>query len=71
MEYNKDYIRTQGGTLISALTGRRYNGWEEAQLFKDNQKHTEAANLSGHRLPANPLHPRSRSGRANLVTAVL
>jgi hypothetical protein len=45
MEFNKSFIRTNSGALISALTGRRYSEGQEAQLLKDNQKHTEAANL--------------------------
>jgi hypothetical protein len=45
MEFNKDYIRTQSGTLISALTGRRYSDGQEAQLIKDNERITTAANL--------------------------
>lgn len=45
MEFNKSFIRTNSGALISALTGRRYSGGEEERLLKDNLRHTEAANL--------------------------
>jgi hypothetical protein len=45
MEFNKAFIRTQSGILISALTGRRYNAGEEARLLKDNEDATRAANL--------------------------
>ncbi len=45
MEFNKDFIRTQSGTLISVLTSRRYAAGEESRLIADNQKITEAANL--------------------------
>jgi hypothetical protein len=45
MEFSTDYIRTNSGALISALTGRRYSEGQEATLLNDNRRHTEAANL--------------------------
>lgn len=63
MEFNTSYIRTNSGVLISALTGRRYSEGQEAQLFKDNERHTAAANLRAQAVgERNPTPNQIRSG---------
>ena len=63
MEFNKSYVRTQSGTLISALTGRRYGAGEEARLLADNERLTQAANLRAQAAgEPNPSPRQIRSG---------
>ena len=63
MEFNKDYIRTQSGNLISALTGRRYSAGEESRLIADNERITSAANLRAQAAgESNPTPRQIRTG---------